>query len=62
MPVSTLLTLLGVLQTIIQDTPEAITLFNTVKAAMTQDTPPTPEQWEVLVTAYNAAHAKVQAA
>jgi hypothetical protein len=54
-------TLMQVLELIIEDTPEAVSLFNTVKEVFTQGTDPTPAQWQALVTALASSHAKVQA-
>ncbi len=54
-------TLMQVLQIIIQDTPEAISLFNLVKTVVTQGSDPTAEQWQQLLAGLAATHAKVQA-
>ena len=59
MPIALILT---ILQAIIQDTPEAIALFQAVTAVSSQSGDPTPAQWTALVTAQAAAHTKVQAA
>ena len=58
---ATIIALLSVLQTIIQDTPAALALFNSVKTVLTQGTDPTPAQWQALVTAMATAHTQVQA-
>lgn len=57
-----ILPIISLIETIIQDTPQAIALFQTVKTVMTQGSDPTPEQWAALLTAMAAAHTKVQAA
>ena len=57
-----ILTLMSVVETIIQDTPAAIALFQNIKTVMTQGSDPTPDQWQALLTALAAAHSKVQAA
>ncbi len=53
---------LSAIETIIQDTPEAIALFNAAKAVLTQGGDPTAAQWTDLLASVTAAHAKVQAA
>jgi hypothetical protein len=52
--------LLSALSTIIQDTPAAIALFNSVKTVLTQGSDPTPAQWQDLLASLAASHAKVQ--
>ena len=52
---------LSAVETIIQDTPAAIALWDNAKAVLTQNTDPTPEQWQVLLSSMATAHAKVQA-
>ena len=51
---------LTVLQTIISDAPEAIALFNAVKAVLTQSGDPTTAQWTALIEAQSAAHLALQ--
>jgi len=59
---ATVLAIISAIETIIQDTPQAIALFNAAKSALTAGADPTPDQWAALFTAMTAAHAKVQAA
>ena len=54
-------TILAALATIIQDTPEALALFNTAKEVLTQGSDPTPAQWQSLLANLATVHAKVQA-
>jgi hypothetical protein len=62
MPIATIMAIMGAVETVIQQTPEAIALFNAAKAALSGGTDPTSEQWSTLMTAMAAAHAKVQVA
>ena len=59
---STIELLLSVVSTVIQETPAALALFQSVKTTMTQGSDPTPDQWRTLLAAVTAAHQKVQAA
>ncbi len=58
---TSLIALLGVIETIVQQTPAAIALFNSVKTLMTSGAEPTDAQWAALDAALTADHAAVQA-
>ncbi len=60
MSITTLLALIGAIETIIQDTPQALALFATVKALLTSGAEPTAAQWASLNTLLTADHAAVQ--
>ena len=62
MSAATVAVLISVIETIIQETPQAIAMWNSIKTILNQGTDPTPAQWASLVTALTAAHQKVQAA
>lgn len=62
MSAATISALMELLEAVIQDTPEAIALFNSVKAMLEGGTEPTPEQWADLDTKLAAAHASLQGA
>jgi len=62
MGITSILALLGVLQSIVQDAPEAIALFNQVSAMLKNGTEPTQAQWAALDAAMSSHHAALQAA
>ena len=62
MSITTILALISAIETIIQDSPQAITLFDTVKAMLTSGTEPTDAQWRTLDGLLTADHAVVQSA
>lgn len=62
MGITTILALVGVLETLIQDAPEAVSIFGTVKAMLINGTEPTADQWTVLDAAMKSHHAALQAA
>lgn len=55
-----IIALLPVIETIIEDTPAAIALWGQIKTMISQGTDPTTAQWQALVAAMAASHAKVQ--
>jgi hypothetical protein len=57
----TIAAILALVETIIQETPQAIALWNAAKAALLSGTDPTTAQWVALAQATASAHAKVQA-
>jgi hypothetical protein len=58
---TTILALLSVIQTIIQDTPQALALFEAVKSMLLNGSEPTVEQWTELDAMLTADHLQVQA-
>jgi hypothetical protein len=62
MGITTVLALVGVLETLITDAPQAIATFNTVKAMLVNGTEPTVAQWAALDAALASHHAALQAA
>ena len=62
MGITTLIALAGVLEKLIQDTPQAISLFQTVKAMLVNGIEPTADQWASLDAALTASHAALQSA
>lgn len=62
MGITSILALVGVLETLLQDAPQAIATFNTVKAMLVSGTEPTPAQWAALDAAMASHHAALQAA
>lgn len=59
---TSILAILGVLQSILQNTPEAIALFTQVSAMLKNGTEPTDAQWTALDAAMSSHHAALQAA
>lgn len=62
MGATTILAILGVIEEIIKETPEAIALFQTVRAMLVNGTEPTEAQWTALDAALSDHHAALQAA
>lgn len=62
MGITTILALVGVLETLIQDAPQAVAIFGTVKDMLVNGKEPTADQWAALDTAMSAHHAALQAA
>jgi hypothetical protein len=60
MSIATILALLGVVETLIQDTPQAVALFASVKAMMASGTEPTADQWAALNAQLATDHAALQ--
>lgn len=60
MSAATILALLTAIETIIQDTPQALALFNAVKTMLTGGVEPTTEQWAALNAMLSADHLAVQ--
>jgi hypothetical protein len=60
MSIATILALLGVIETVVQDTPQALALFASVKAMLASGAEPTPEQWSALNAQLATDHAVVQ--
>jgi hypothetical protein len=54
--------LLGLLGTIIQDTPAAVALYNQVVTMIKNNTDPTAAEWVALLSQISTTHAAVQAA
>lgn len=59
---TSILALLGVIEEILKDTPEAVAMFKQVEALFMTGTEPTLEQWTALDVALSAHHAALQAA
>jgi hypothetical protein len=62
MSITTILALIGAIETIIQDSPQAITLFDTVKAMLTSGTAPTDAEWSTLDVLLTGDHEALQSA
>lgn len=62
MGITSIFALVGILETLIQDAPEAISIFGTVKAMLINGTEPAADQWARLDAAMKAHHAALQAA
>lgn len=62
MGATSILAILGVLQGIIQEAPQAIALFDQVSTMLKSGTEPTQAQWTALDTALASHHAALQAA
>ena len=62
MGITTIIALVGVLETLIQDAPQAVALFGTVKAMLISGTEPTAKQWAALDAALVSSHAALQSA
>jgi hypothetical protein len=60
--ITSILALVGVLETLISDAPEAIATFNTVKAMLVNGTEPSDAQWSALDASLKSNHAALQAA
>lgn len=60
--ITSILALVGAVESLIQDTPEAIATFNTVKGMLTAGTEPTTDQWAALDAQLKSNHAALQAA
>jgi hypothetical protein len=62
MSVATILALLSVIETIVQDTPQALALFASVKSMLSSGVEPTTDQWAALNAQLVTDHAAVQQA
>jgi hypothetical protein len=62
MSIATILALLAAIETIIQDTPQALALFDMVKSMLSSGLEPSTEQWIALNAMLAADHARVQTA
>ena len=62
MGITTILALVGVLETLIKDAPQAISIFNTVKDMLVNGTEPTQAQWDALDAAMKSDHDALQSA
>jgi hypothetical protein len=62
MSLATILALLGMIETVVQDTPQAIALFASIKAMLASGAEPTAEQWAALTAQLATDHAAVQSA
>lgn len=62
MSAATILALLSVIQTIIQDTPQALALFEAVKSMLISGSEPTIAQWTALNAMLTADHLAIQTA
>ena len=60
MSITTILALLAAIETIIQNTPQALALFDAVKSMLTSGSEPTPEQWTELNAMLTADHINIQ--
>lgn len=58
---TTILALIGAIETIIQDTPQAMALFEAVKSMLTSGAEPTSAQWATLTAMLTTDHAALQA-
>ncbi len=58
---ATLIALAGIIETLIQQTPQAIALWNEIKASLTSGNEPTTAQWQAIAVGLAASHAQVQA-
>jgi hypothetical protein len=59
---ATIVTLLGLADNLIQDVPEAVAAWNSIKTAITSGTEPTSNAWTTVMAQMDAAHAAMQAA
>ena len=60
MGATTIFALLGALKTVIQDTPEAVSMFETVEGLFNSGKEPTAAQWAALDAQLTTAHQALQ--
>ncbi len=62
MGITSILAILGIIEEIIKDTPEALGLFQSVRAMLINGTEPTVQQWAALDASMKSHHDALQAA